>query len=88
MRRRQLADHLDGRAIPINPGQHECRAEMEGAPPQVERIMVAEGEMDKLWRVSFQHAPTSPRHDDAGVAPPPPPKSPRRRRRRGRFIPR
>lgn len=43
-----LATALDGKAIPIDPGQHVLRIELPGEAPVERKIVVAEGEKDRL----------------------------------------
>ena len=64
-----LLAKLDGRAVPMDPGPHMCRAEMEGEPPKEEQVLVPEGEQHKPWRVSFKH-PLAPVRVTPKPAPP------------------
>lgn len=61
-----VTQHLDGSAIPLDPGQHKLHYEHAGDPPQDETIVLGEGEKDRPLRVSF----------GAPLAPVPPPKKP------------
>jgi hypothetical protein len=73
----ELLAKLDGRAVPMDPGPHTCRAEMQGEPPKEEQLLVPEGEQHRPWRVSFKHAPTPQRvPEKPRPAPPPPPARP------------
>jgi hypothetical protein len=42
-----IADHLDGSALPIDPGAHEFTFESAGVPPLTETIILHEGEKDR-----------------------------------------
>ena len=48
----RLAERLDGRAMPMDPGLHSCRFEMSAAVRE-EQIVLREGEQRKPWRISF-----------------------------------
>jgi hypothetical protein len=43
-----LVDHLDGMAVPVNPGQHKFTFEVAGQPPVEKTFLIAEG--DKAHR--------------------------------------
>jgi hypothetical protein len=47
-------DALDGKAKPIDPGQHTLRFEMEGTPPIEETVQIREGEKNRKLSASFQ----------------------------------
>jgi hypothetical protein len=51
-----VAERLDGRAIPLDPGEHVIRIEPPGHAPMEKRIGVAVGETAKLVR--FDEAPS------------------------------
>jgi hypothetical protein len=48
-----VKDRLDGRALPVDPGDHALRFELEGAAPVVERVTIREGEKNRKITVSF-----------------------------------
>ncbi len=48
-----LADHLDGKAIAIDPGQHTFHFEMEGAPARDEQLVVREGDKNRNVTVTL-----------------------------------
>jgi hypothetical protein len=76
----ELYAKLDGRAIPMDPGPHTCRAEMLGEPAKEEQLLVPEGEQHRPWRVSFKHPAASRRPatkpPDTGASPAPSPSTP------------
>ncbi|HEY2367383.1 MAG TPA: hypothetical protein VGH87_13400 [Polyangiaceae bacterium] len=62
-----VTQHLDGGAIPLDPGEHKLHYEHAGDPPQDDTIVLREGERDRALHVSF---------GSTFVPPPPPPKKP------------
>ena len=44
----QIADHLDGKPIPIDPGEHTFRYETAGAAPVEQRAVVRVGEKNRI----------------------------------------
>jgi hypothetical protein len=68
-----LADHLDGRAIAVDPGTHEFTFETSGAPPVKKSLMIHEGEKDRRETVSFAAASAAP---PAAATPAPAPTTP------------
>lgn len=78
-----LAPKLDGGAITIDPGAHELKFEAIGTSlePRTERIVVSEGEKNRIVTVTFAKAggPTAPPAAATTAPPPvtaaPPPKS-------------
>jgi hypothetical protein len=44
---------LDGRAIPVDPGEHRFRFEREGSPPVEETAILREGEQRRMLAVRF-----------------------------------
>jgi hypothetical protein len=48
-----VAEHLDGSAIPIDPGPHEFTFETSGGPPLTETIILHEGEKDRRETVNL-----------------------------------
>jgi hypothetical protein len=68
-----LADHLDGRPMPLDPGQQICRFEAAGALPALLELLIVEGQKGRLVEVNLAAiAPPPPRR------PPPPPPPPSR----------
>lgn len=63
----QLADHLDGRAIAIDPGRQVCRFEAAGVQPATTELMMVEGHKRRVVEIALQAVPPPPR-----PAPPPP----------------
>jgi hypothetical protein len=51
------ADHLDGGAIALNPGEHEFRFEVAGQPPAVKRFVMHQGEQNRREVVVLGAAP-------------------------------
>jgi hypothetical protein len=48
-----IADRLSGTAIPLDPGTHVFRFELEGYPPIEQRVLVRVGEKNRRVAVSF-----------------------------------
>lgn len=48
-----LAERLDGKPIALDPGEHTLRYEMPGAAPIEARVVLAQGERDRILRVQF-----------------------------------
>jgi hypothetical protein len=48
-----VASRLDGKPVPLDPGEHVFRYEMEGAPAVEERLLVREGERARAVVVRF-----------------------------------
>lgn len=46
-------ERLDGKAVPVDPGEHRLRFEIAGADPKEERVVVREGEKLRTIDVSF-----------------------------------
>ena len=55
-----VRERLDGKALPMDPGEHTLRFERDGAEPVTRKVIVHEG--DKLVRIeaSFVKAPKAP----------------------------
>ncbi|MDI3287198.1 hypothetical protein [Polyangium sp. 15x6] len=70
---RELASSLDGKAIPLDPGEHRLRYEWPSAPPVEERIVLREGERRRRLSVRFAPAAPPPPKTPTPVAPPPRP---------------
>lgn len=58
----QLADHLDGTPLAVDPGEHEFRFETSGRSPVFKKLVVHETEKERRVALSFaaQEAPPSP----------------------------
>lgn len=48
-----LTDTLDGRAIPLDPGVHTFRFEMDGVDPIEQKVVVGEGEQNRAVMANF-----------------------------------
>jgi hypothetical protein len=55
-----FADHLDGSAIELDPGEHVFRFEYAGKEPVVERFVLREGEQDRRETIVIGSDPTAP----------------------------
>ena len=55
-----LSPSLDGRAIPVDPGEHVFRYERAGSPPVEQRVILREGEQRRVLEVRFQSQPRPP----------------------------
>jgi hypothetical protein len=64
----QVATKLDGRAIPVDPGEHHLRFTHEGADPIEQTAVVREREKGRTIVVEFGGAPKS---EETAPAPPP-----------------
>jgi hypothetical protein len=75
---------LDGSAIELDPGQHlvrvslgeSARAQLPGAEPQEQRILLAPGEKNRTINVTFFRSPAPPSPSAPLPATPPPPALP------------
>jgi hypothetical protein len=68
-----VADHLDGSALPIDPGAHEVTIEAEGQPPVTESVIVHEGEKDRRETITVgTPGPSTGPSTGTGPATPPP----------------
>ncbi len=56
---REIATRLDGRVVPIDPGEHVLHFEHAGSPPVESHVVVREGERARPVVAEFQ-APVSP----------------------------
>lgn len=65
-----VASRADGKPIPINPGEHVIRFEIEGAPPKTEPVVIRTGEKNRLLRVQLDRPIAS---DTPAPLPPRPP---------------
>jgi hypothetical protein len=66
---------LDGRAISADPGVHEFRFEVEGKPTVTNKVLVSEGEKNKIVSVDFP-APMESKSETKPVTITPPPSTP------------
>jgi hypothetical protein len=68
-----IADRLTGTAIPLDPGTHVFRFELEGSPPIEQRVLVRVGEKNRRVEASFgvnetaENAPSATAEADADV---------------------
>ena len=68
-----LTDHLEARAIPVDPGEHHFRFELPGAAPIEETVILREGELRRPVAVRFgdlvrrRPRPLSPTRPTRGV---------------------
>lgn len=66
-----VTNKLDGRAILVDPGEHQVKYESEGAAPVTDTVLVRQGEVNRILSVTFgAAAPAAP------AAPPPGPAAP------------
>ncbi len=63
-----VANKLDGLPMPLDPGPHKLRLELQGMPPILRDLVLTQGEKGRRIQVRF--APTKPL---ATTVPPPPP---------------
>jgi hypothetical protein len=64
-----LATVLDGKAIAIDPGQHVLRVELPGEPPVERKVVVGEGEKDRLVVIDARPAGANEPAEAAGPSP-------------------
>jgi hypothetical protein len=50
-----VTDHIDGRAIPMEPGRHVFRIEVRGFPASEQVIVLPEGGQGRVVTASFEH---------------------------------
>ncbi len=56
-----IVDHLDGKTVELDPGEHRFRFEVAGFPPQDQDVVVSEGVQRRVIAANFQHeVPTLP----------------------------
>jgi hypothetical protein len=48
-----VAERIDGKALAVDPGVHTFRFETKGAPSLVERVVVRQGEKNRILTVTF-----------------------------------
>jgi hypothetical protein len=51
----QVADKIDGRALPIDPGLYQLRFEAEGYEPGEQAVTVRQAEKNRIVRMQLQH---------------------------------
>jgi hypothetical protein len=68
----KVADQLDGRPIPIDPGAHTLRFEHEGANAVEQAVVVQQGVKNRSVIVSFAPAATADPEPNGGTNQPPP----------------
>jgi hypothetical protein len=77
-----LGEKLDGKAVPIDPGEHLLRFEMPGADAIEQKLVIRQGEKNRRVAVSFAKAPLAPVQGPPAPGPaklpgdPPPPEAP------------
>ena len=71
-------ERLDGRPIELNPGEHVLRFEPSHGPVLEQRVLVAEGEKNRIFRITVS---------DADPPPPPPTVGPPRAPETGSTLP-
>lgn len=59
-----LRDSLDGSAVPLDPGEHSFRFELEGSAPREEKLVLREG--DRMRRVAITFASDGGGSDEGG----------------------
>lgn len=70
----EVTTKTDGKAIPINPGEHTLRFEAPHLPPKTETIVVRMGEKNRLVKVQLGETKATPPPVTPPVGPPPPEK--------------
>jgi len=55
-----VAEHLDGKAIPVDPGPHTLVFHRAGSPSIVERVIIKEGVRGRIFTVRFGPFPIPP----------------------------
>jgi hypothetical protein len=68
-----VADHLDGSALPIDPGAHEVTIEAEGQPAVTESVIVHEGEKDRRETITVGTPGPTTTGPSTGTGPATPP---------------
>ncbi|HXX69275.1 MAG TPA: hypothetical protein VEK07_18970 [Polyangiaceae bacterium] len=69
-------DHLDGTAVPVDPGAHAFRFEAQGQAPVEEQLVIREGEKARRERIQFGAAGAAPAAPGGTVETPSPGASP------------
>lgn len=52
-----VVEKLDGKAIPLDPGEHMVRFEMEGAEPFEQKFLIRQGEKNRTLTATFRRLP-------------------------------
>ena len=71
-----IATRVDGRPIPIDPGEHVLRAEADGQTPITQKLIARVNEKNRIIRVAFPAPPSSVTPPEPEKPPPPPPARP------------
>lgn len=71
-----LAESLDGKSIPIDPGSHALHFETQGETPIDQTIVVREGEKARVVSVSWAKLAAAETPSSATAPPPPPARAP------------
>jgi len=88
-------DRLEGKALPVNPGVHTIRLEVDRAAPVEQQVVIKEGEKNRLLELAVvvptEPPPagattTPPRQQPSGTMPPATPPAPTRDRSRSRTL--
>ncbi|MBS2015541.1 MAG: hypothetical protein JST00_21825 [Deltaproteobacteria bacterium] len=72
----EVATRTDGKAIPIDPGEHSLRFEAPNLPPKTETVVIRTGEKNRLFKVELGTAPKPAPPPAAAPIGPPPAKAP------------
>jgi hypothetical protein len=83
---RRVAERLDGKALPLDPGAHAVRIEASGLSPMEQRVIVSEGEKNRVLEVRFAPAGATCGSDKAALPVEPRP-SPAPAQDRARPVP-
>jgi hypothetical protein len=62
----KVADQLDGRPLPIDPGAHVLRFEHAGAPPVEQKVVIQQGAKNRSLEISFAPVAPGPAPDPGG----------------------
>jgi hypothetical protein len=68
-----VAEKLDGKGIPVDPGPHKLRFETDGAAPVTQDVVIHEAEKSRVVQVHFVPAPAP---TPLAESPPPAPSTP------------
>lgn len=66
----EVATRADGKAIPINPGEHSLRFEAPNLPPKTESLVVRTGEKNRLVKVQLGEPAKTPPPGTPPIGPP------------------
>ena len=56
----RVASQLDGRPLPVDPGEHVVRFELAGRAPLEERVIIGTGEKNRMLAVTFARPASAP----------------------------